>query len=238
MVINCGTSCQKPVFRASNLLQDPLIGDCFEDLRLIAEERLPEALKHLWSWRWRPEKPVVRTHWVVGIRNGGTGSRRVFVFGVPWKQPLSYEGRHSANLGCCGIDTKETPSACQQTMVCFVVAGIITSLFHRTTRSLTCHSSFYSNRNNVWSVPWDRPCRVFDKRFYDMDGEQMTNLIHRAFLVHLKMMGIYKMEELAWEIGADMFDLYFCMAGTWIHTFETYGFCGDWWFEPDDIGAF
>ena len=44
-----------------------------------------------------------------------------------------------------------------------------------------------------------------------MDGEEMSNLIHRVVPSAMENDVEYtKWKELAWEIGADMFDLYFC----------------------------
>ena len=199
-------------FALSNLLQDPLIGDCFEDLRLIAEERLPEALN-----TFDPEDE----------------DRRNLLYELIELLAYATEERaHGAFLSLEYLESSLSPTKGGIQRILVAVESIPRKLLARANKRwfgfvvAGYHNESFSSHYEILNLPFEflfKPeqwcglfheighAAFFDKRFYDMDGEQMTNLIHRAVPgASEDDWAFTKWKELAWEIGADMFDLYFC----------------------------
>jgi hypothetical protein len=199
-------------FALSNLLQDPLIGDCFEDLRPMAELRLPEAL---------------------ACFDRNDGDRRDMLYELV--ELLAYatdERAHGAYLSLEHLESSLSPTKGGIQRILAAVEYIPRKLLARVNKPwygfvvAGYHNEFFSSHYEILNLPFEylfKPeqwcglfheighAAFFDKRFYDMDGDQMKRLIQRAVPgAAAEDWEFTKWKELAWEIGADMFDLYFC----------------------------
>ena len=199
-------------FALSNLVQDPLIGDCFETLRPMAESRLPAALKTL-----NPQDDDQRDliYELVELLAYATEERAhgAFLSLEHLESSLSpTKGGIQRSLVAAEIIPRSLLARVKKRWYGFIVAGY--------------HNEFFSSHCEILNLPFEylfRPdqwcglfhevghAAFFDTRFYNMDGEEMSNLIHRVVPSAAETDIEYtKWKELAWEIGADMFDLYFC----------------------------
>jgi hypothetical protein len=199
-------------FALSNLMQDPLIGDCFESLRPMAESRLPAALT-----AFDPQDDDQRDliYELVELLAYGTEERAhgAFLSLEHLESSLSpTKGGIQRILAAAESIPRRLLARVKKPWYGFIVAGY--------------HNEFFSSHYEILNLPFEylfRPeewcgllhevghAAFFDRRFYNMDGEEMSNLIHRAVPSAAKDDPEYtKWKDLAWEIGADMFDLYFC----------------------------
>lgn len=199
-------------FALSNLLQDPLIGDCFEDLRLMAEQRLPVALR---AFAPKDEDQRDLLYELVELLAYATEERA-----------------HGAFLSLEHLESSLSPTKGGIQRILTAVETIPRRLLARVNKQwygfvvAGYHNEFFSSHYEVLNLPFEylfKPeqwCGLFheightaffDKRFYNMDGKEISNLIHRAVpSASEESPEYFKWKELAWEIGADMFDLYFC----------------------------
>jgi hypothetical protein len=199
-------------FALSNLLQDPLIGDCFEDLRLFAETRLPLALN---------------------IFDSKDEDQRDLLYELVELLAYATEERaHGAFLSLEHLESSLSPTKGGIQRILAAVESIPRTLLARVGKRWNgfvvagYHNEYFSSHYEILNLPFEylfKPeqwcglfhevghAAFFDKDFYDMDGLEMSNLISRAVPSAAKDDPEYiKWKELAWEIGADMFDLYFC----------------------------
>jgi hypothetical protein len=200
-------------FALLNLLQDPLIGSCFDNLRPMAESFLPRLLNSL-----DPQDDDERSllYEIVELLAYATEERAHGAF-------LSLEHLESSLSPTKGgiqrilVAAESIPRKLIARVKKYPWAGFIVAGYH---------NESFSSHYEILNLPFEylfRPeqwcgllhetghAAFFDKRFYDMDGEEMTNLIHRIVpSASEDDQEFTKWKELAWEIGADMFDLYFC----------------------------
>jgi hypothetical protein len=199
-------------FSLSNLLQDPLIGSCFEDLRQMAASYLPDLLKT------RDPANEDDTRLVDEI--------------VELLAYATEERAHGAFLSLEHLEASLSPTKGGVQRILSAASFLPRSLLARVRKRwhgfmvAGYHNKFFASRCEILNLPFEylfRPeewcgllheighAAFFDKTFYDMDSKEMSNLIHQAVPAAKESDEYYmKWEELAWEIGADTFDLFFC----------------------------
>lgn len=200
-------------FSLSNLMGDPLIGDCFEGLRLMAERRLPEILKEF-DTKDQDQRDLL--YELVDLVAYGTEERA-----------------HGAFLSLENLESSLSPTKGGIQRILAAAGTIPRSLLGRVRKEpwhgfvvAGYHNENFSSHCGILNLPFeylftpDQWCGLFhevghtafcDKNFYNMDGEEMSKLLRRIAPYRPgDDSQFFKWKELAWEIGADMFDLYFC----------------------------
>ncbi len=199
-------------YALSNLLQDPLIGDCFEDLRPIAEAKLPALLNTLPLEDDDQRQSIYELVEILGY--------------------ATEERAHGAYLSLEHLESGTSPTKGGIQRILTAAEFIPRSLLKRVNKDwygfivAGYHNEFFSSHYETLNLPIEylfKPeewcgllhetghAAFWDNRFYDMDGAEMKRLItHLAPAATTDSQEYTKWKELAWEIGADMFDLYFC----------------------------
>jgi hypothetical protein len=198
-------------FGLSNLLQDPLVGECFEDLRPMAELRLPRLLQELDSHH---DDQIAIVQELVEVLAYATEERAHGAF-------LSLEQLANLSPTKGGIQRILTAAA-------FIPKSLLARVGKQWFGCIVAgyHNEFFLSHYEAINLPFEylfRPekwCGLFhevghtaffDMHFYNMAGPELAHIIRGLVPGEAEDSPAYlAWMDMAWEIGADMFDLYFC----------------------------
>ncbi len=198
-------------FGLSNLLQDPLIGHCFEDLRPMLTEALPEFLT-----TQSPKKDsnlrFLRSLIAVIDHAAQERAHGAFLSLEQLEGSLSpTKGGIQRILTAASLIPSHLLSYTKKPWYGFLIAGYQNRIF----------SSWYE----VVNLPveylfkpeqWCGLCHetghvlLYDKRYFDIDAREVTQIVTQAAQSPTDSYMFKLWKDLATEVWADMFDLYFC----------------------------
>lgn len=197
-------------FGLINLIHDPVIGTCFADLRPFATKRLPLLLKKL----------VPGDEYWQNLLDSVVD---VFQYGVE-------ERAHGAFLSLEQLEGSLSPTKAGIQRVLAAASLIPRTLFSRIHRPWQgflvagYYNEFFSSHYDIINLPFKylfHPqewiglfhetghVAIFDTNFFNMDSVKITAALKRG--LHTAPEEEYELwRELVFEVGADLFDLYFC----------------------------
>jgi hypothetical protein len=197
-------------FGLINLMHDPVIGTCFTDLRPFATKRLPLLLE-----KFTPGDE----YW----QNLLDSVVDVFQYGVE-------ERTHGAFLSLEQLEASLSPAKAGIQRVLSAASLIPRTLFSRIHRPWQgflvagYYNELFSSHYDIINLPlkylfhpqeWiglfheTGHVAFFDTNFFNMDDVNITTALKRG--LHSAPEEEYELwRELVFEVGADLFDLYFC----------------------------
>ena len=197
-------------FGISNLLQDPLIGDCFLDLRRTVDSRLPALLK---------------------TTSPSNEQDRKFV--GEYIEVLAYGAAERANgafLALEHVERRFSPTKGGIQRVLKAAGGVARALLKRAGLEWNgfavsgFQSLGFSSHGEVINLPLDtlfHPQKwwglfhevghvaFWDDGLADIDGDELTEIIVKYSHPDKLSPSFIRVKNHIWEIGADTFDLYF-----------------------------
>ncbi len=198
-------------FGLSNLMQDPLIGDCFEDLRIAAEDRLLYLLKQT-----DREDEDVRMHvgtYIQAITHGAEERARGAFLGLEHSESQfsPTKGGIQRVLKAAGVIVERLLENVGLKWKGFVVAGFqgqgfssITDIVNLPFDLLFCPERWWGLFHEVGHAA------LFEGELVDLDGEEVSDILLQLVPDIADEERVIMWKKLMWELGADTFDLYFC----------------------------
>ena len=199
-------------FGVSNLIQDPLTGECFEDLKLLAKNRLPQILDDLSPVDEDQQKLLDDIIEVIGYA-AEERAHGAFLAIEHLESNLSpTKGGIQRVLAAASIIPQKLLARVNKTWYGFLVSGYRNASF----------SSHYEAINLPFSRLFEPEewgglfhetghAALFDDNFFNIDSPAVTQIIQQAaFGAAQTSLEFVEMKNVFFEIGADLFDLYFC----------------------------
>jgi hypothetical protein len=198
-------------FGVSNLMQDPLIGACFEDLRPLLGQRLPALLTH-WPATNETHRKFLRT--LLELVDHAARERAHGAFLALEQQEGSLsptKGGIQRILAAASLIPSQLLSNVNKKWYGLLIAGHPGQVFS------SCYEIINLPVNYLFAP--EQWCGLFhetghallyDTKYFNIDSARMTELLHAASgdFAGSYMFKLWK--DFATEVWADMFDLYFC----------------------------
>lgn len=198
-------------FGISNLLQDPLIGDCFEELRPTIETQLPFLLQNA-----APNDDAVREHmglYIEAIAYGAEERAHGAFLALE-----SLESRFSPTKGgiqrvlkAAGVVAKVLLAKSELEWKGFMIAGLRNQGFSSHTDIINLPFDILYRPDDWWGLFHEvGHVAFFDTSFIDLGGEEIQGHFVKLVPNQEDEDRVVRWKSLIWEVGADTFDLYFC----------------------------
>jgi hypothetical protein len=197
-------------FALSNLLQDPLIGSCFDDLRQMAEKRIPPLLREL-NPQVEEEKLLLDSLVEALAYAAQERAHGAFLAIEHLEGSLSpTKGGIQRILLAADTVPRKLLARAGKNWDGFIIAGFSSQHFSCHYEAINLPFEYLFNPEE-WCGLFHEAGHafLFDRSFYDMEGPEMTAILETAADSQSDEAQQGHLSELAWEIGADMFGLYF-----------------------------
>jgi len=199
-------------FGLSNLMQDPLTGECFEDMRTLAKTRLPHVLSELSP---DDDDDVRLLDDIVEVMAYGADERIHGAFSAIEYLEANLsptKGGIQRVLTAASAIPKALLSRVKKQWYGFVVSGYQNASFnaHYEVINLPFAKLF---KPEEWDGLFHETghAALFDDEFFDMDSTEVTSMVKKASRSEDEISHAFlDCKNEFYEVGADLFDLYFC----------------------------
>jgi hypothetical protein len=198
-------------FGISNLLQDPLIGNCFKALRPTIETRLPFLLR-----KADPNDDSVKEFmglYIEAIAHGAEERAHGAFLALE-----SLESRFSPTKGgiqrilkAAGVIAKTLLAKSELEWMGFMIAGLRVQGFSSHADIINLPFDMLYRPDDWWGLFHEIGHVAFsDPSFIDLDGEEIQSHFVKLVPDQEDEDRVVMWKSLIWEVGADTFDMYFC----------------------------
>jgi hypothetical protein len=207
-------------FGLSNLMQDPLIGDCFNDLQPFVKSRLPVLLKQLSP---KDDDAIKLVDDLIDVTTYGAEERAhgAFLSLEHVEASLSpTKGGIQRILQAASVIPRELLSRIRKQWYGFMVSGYQNAFFASHYEIINLPFIYLFKPENWFGLLHESGhAALFDSDFFNIDSPEVSALIHQAVLgAPFDSLEFLSFKNLLFEIGADMFGFYLCYGDS----FDTY----------------
>jgi hypothetical protein len=199
-------------FGISNLMQDPLIGDCFSDLKPVLDDELPRYLSEKSDDLQAYSNFIGR--FIEAIAYGATERIHGAFQSLEYPQSLFSPTRGGIQriLEASGIVVKKVFERVGLKWNGFMIAGFQDLGFSSHHQIVNLPSDFLFRPEEWWGLFHEIGHAAFyDPKFTDLlENKDIAEVVDNVVLDKKDRKRVYKASQLVFEIGADSFDLYFC----------------------------